>query len=177
MRLNLAKRTERRLPQRVMQSLEGFPEPNRRWSMDSVSDRPVSGPSSRTLNVVNEGAREALAIKVDPSLPAERVIRVLAQIKNSRPLPTQIRADNGPELISSKLVEWSEKNGFRLQYFQQWASFRLPRHLIALRSMAFRRESLTFGAASGERVCHLWSLDSCLVSRVRKGEVTSDLMS
>ncbi len=30
----------------------------------------------------------------------------------------QIRVDNGPERISSKLVEWSERNGVRLQTIQ-----------------------------------------------------------
>jgi putative transposase len=118
MRLNLPRRTKRRLPQRVKQPLEVVPEPNRGWSMDFMSDSLVSGQLFRTFNVVDEGTREALAIEVDTSLPAERVIRVLEQIKDSRPLPMQIRVDNGPELISSKLVEWSEKNGVRLQYIQ-----------------------------------------------------------
>ena len=118
MRLNLPRRTKRRLPQRVKQPLEVVPEPNRGWSMDFMSDSLVSGQRFRTFNVVDEGTREALAIEVDTSLPAERVVRVLEQIKDSRPLPTQIRVDNGPELISSKLVEWSEKNGVRLQYIQ-----------------------------------------------------------
>jgi putative transposase len=86
--------------------------------MDFMSDSLVLGQRFRTFNVVDEGPREALAIEVDTSLPAERVIRVLEQIKDSRPLPMQIRVDNGPQLISSKLVEWSEKNGVRLQTIQ-----------------------------------------------------------
>ena len=86
--------------------------------MDFMSDSLVSGQRFRTFNVVDEGTREALAIEVDTSLPAERVIRVLEQIKDSRPLPMQIRVDNGPERISSKRVEWSEKNGVRLQCIQ-----------------------------------------------------------
>ncbi|MBK9193591.1 MAG: transposase [Flavobacteriales bacterium] len=35
--------------------------------------------------------REVLAIEVDTSLPAQRVIRALEQIKEHRPLPTAIR--------------------------------------------------------------------------------------
>ena len=118
MRLNLPRRTKRRLPKRVKQPLEVPPEPNQMWTMDFMSDSLVFGQRFRTLNVVDEGTREALAIEVDTSLPAERVIRVLERIKDSRPLPKQIRVDNGPELISSKLVEWSEKNGLALQYIQ-----------------------------------------------------------
>jgi len=55
---------------------------------------------------------------VDTSLPAERVIRVLEQLKDSHPLPEQIRVDNGPELISSKLVAWCERHNIRLHHIQ-----------------------------------------------------------
>jgi putative transposase len=118
MRLNLPRRTKRRLPNRVKQPLDVAPEPNRMWSMDFTSDSLISGKRFRTLNVVDEGTREALAIEVDTSLPAERVIRVLEQIKDSRPLPKQIRVDNGPELISSKLVEWCGLHQITLHYIQ-----------------------------------------------------------
>ena len=72
--------------------------------MDFMHDTLYHGKRFRSLNVFDEGVREALAIEVDSSLPAERVIRVLEQIKDSRALPEQIRIDNGPKLISFKLV-------------------------------------------------------------------------
>ena len=71
--------------------------------MDFMPDTPYHGKGFRTLNVFDEGVREALAIEVDSSLPAASVIRVLEQIKDNRALPEQIRVDNGPELVSSKL--------------------------------------------------------------------------
>ena len=52
-----------------------------------MHDTLYHGKGLRTLNVFDEGVREALAIVVDSSLPAERVIRVLEQIKDSRALP------------------------------------------------------------------------------------------
>ena len=55
---------------------------------------------------------------MDTSLPTDRVIRVLEQLKESRPLPEQIRVDNGPEFISSKLVAWCEKHQIKLHYIQ-----------------------------------------------------------
>ena len=55
---------------------------------------------------------------MDTSLPADRVIRVIEQLKESRSLPQQIRVDNGPELISSKLVAWCETHGIRLHHIQ-----------------------------------------------------------
>lgn len=86
--------------------------------MDFTSDNLLSGRRFRTLNVVDEGTWEALAIEVDTSLPAERVIRVLQQIKDIRPLPKQIRVDNGSKLISSKLGEWCESHRITLHYIQ-----------------------------------------------------------
>ena len=63
--------------------------------MDFMHDTLYHGKRFRTLNVFDEGVREVLAIEVDSSLPAERVIRVLNQIGESRTLPEQIRVDNG----------------------------------------------------------------------------------
>ena len=88
------------------------------WAMDFMYDTLFCGKRFRTFNLIDEGAREALAIEIDSSLPAERVVRVLDQLKESRPLPDQIRIDNGPELQSAKLVAWAETNGVRLHYIQ-----------------------------------------------------------
>ena len=55
----------------------------------------------RVLNVIDEGARECLAIEADTSLPAPLLVRVMEQLKGDRGLPKQIRVDNGPELVSS----------------------------------------------------------------------------
>jgi hypothetical protein len=38
------------------------------------------GPRFRTLNILDEGVREALAIEIDTSLPAERAVRTLQQL-------------------------------------------------------------------------------------------------
>ena len=118
MRLNLPRRAKRRLPARTRQPLEAPPEADRMWSMDFMHDTLYHGKRFRTLNVFDEGVREILAIEVDTSLPAGRVIRVLEQIKESRTLPSQIRVDNGPELISAKLVAWCELHGIRLHHIQ-----------------------------------------------------------
>jgi hypothetical protein len=46
------------------------------------------------LNVLDEGVREALAIEIDTSLPAARVVRTLQQLATWRGLPKAIRLDN-----------------------------------------------------------------------------------
>jgi len=85
-------------------------------------DTLYGGRKFRTLKVLDEGVREALAIEVDASLASERVVRVLEQFKERRGLPTQIRVDNGPEFISQTLVLWAEENGVKLHYIQPWKS-------------------------------------------------------
>jgi len=66
--------------------------------------------------------REVLAIEIDTSLPAERVVRVLEQTTSWRGQPKRIRVDNGPEFISSKLGLWCEEKGIALQFIQPFFS-------------------------------------------------------
>jgi len=118
MKLNLPRRTKKRIPKRTYQPLEVASEPNKMWSMDFVSDSLYQGRCFRTLNVIDEGIREALAIEVDTSLPASRIVRVLEQLEERRGLPEQIRVDNGPEFISQLLKDWCKSKGINLHYIQ-----------------------------------------------------------
>ena len=68
---------------------------------DQLSD----GRSIRLFNVIDDFNREALGIDVDFTLPSERVIHTLDQIISWRGKPSIIRADNGPELVSDRLME------------------------------------------------------------------------
>ncbi len=79
--------------------LEVAPVPNAVWSVDFVHDTLYGGRRFRTLNVMDEGVRECLAIEIDTSLPGARLVRTLEQIKASQGVPNAIRCDNGPELI------------------------------------------------------------------------------
>lgn len=92
--------------------------PNVRWSMDFVSDAIAGGRKFRTLNVVDDCTREALAMEVDFSLPAARVIRALDEIAVERGYPQAIVTDNGPEFISVALGIWAEEHGVTLSFIQ-----------------------------------------------------------
>ena len=94
LRLNLPRRTKKRLPVRVRQPLTVAPQPNVVWAVDFMSDTLYDGRRFRTLNVLDEGGRYGLAIEIDTSLPAERVIRVLEQVVSWRGQPQAIRLDN-----------------------------------------------------------------------------------
>jgi putative transposase len=75
---------------------------NVRWSMDFVSDALANGRKFRTLNIVDDCTREALAMESDFSLPALRVIRVLDAIAAERGYPLMIVVDNGPEARAAR---------------------------------------------------------------------------
>lgn len=118
MRLNIRRRAKRRLPARIREALIIPEGPNEVWSIDFMSDALVDGRKFRVLNVIDDFNRESLAIEVDTSLPARRVIRALERIVARRGKPTCIRTDNGPEFISHLLKEWCEENEIRLMYIQ-----------------------------------------------------------
>ncbi len=67
--------------------------PNKTWSMDFIADQLSVGRSIRTLNVLDDFNREGLAIEVDFSLPAERVVRSLNQTFEWRGEPQTIRVE------------------------------------------------------------------------------------
>jgi putative transposase len=91
---------------------------NQTWSVDFMTDALSSGRRFRTLNVVDDFTREALAIEVDTSLGGLRVARVLDDLKMQRGLPRQIRSDNGPEFTSRALDQWTYEQGIRWHYIQ-----------------------------------------------------------
>jgi len=89
---------------------------NQRWSMDFTLDTLADGRNFRTLNVVDDFSREALAIEVDTSLPGLRVARVLDRLATTRGLPAMITVDNGPEFTSRALDAWAYARGVKLQF-------------------------------------------------------------
>jgi putative transposase len=118
LRLNLPRRAKKRLPLRLRQPLAVLPHPNVVWAVDFMSDTLYGGRRFRTLNILDEGVREGLAIEVDTSLPAERVIRVLAQVVAWRGRPQALRLDNGPELLADRFVTWCAEHAIELRYIQ-----------------------------------------------------------
>ena len=118
LRLNLPRRTKKRLPIRLRQPLTVTPQPNLVWAVDFMSDTLYGGRRFRTLTVLDEGVREGLAIEIDTSLPAERVIRVLEQVVSWRGQPQAIRLDNGPEFIAESFISWCAERAIQLWHIQ-----------------------------------------------------------
>ena len=118
MRLNLKRKAKKRLSTRERQPLLQTHELNRVWALDFMRDTMYDGRPFRTLNVIDEGNREALRIEVGTSIPAGRVVRVLDQLLELYGRPEAIRLDNGPELTASALTDWAEANAVRLMFIQ-----------------------------------------------------------
>jgi len=97
------------------------PEPTRvgeRWSMDFMQDSLVTGRCFRTLNVVDDLSREALAIEIAKSISGAYVVRVLERLVAERGAPDVIVMDNGPEFTSRVLDAWAYENHVRLHFIQ-----------------------------------------------------------
>jgi putative transposase len=118
LRLNLPRRAKRRLPGRLRQSLEAPRQLNHTWAIDFMADALYGGRKIRTLNVIDEGNREALAIDVALSIPSVRVIRILEELVAVHGRPVALRVDNGPELISEAFLTWCGEQGIEVRHIQ-----------------------------------------------------------
>ncbi len=118
MKLNLPRRTKRRLPARVQQPMVVEARANAGWAMDFMSDTLYHGRRFRTLNILDEGVREVLDIVIDTSIPGGRVVRTLDRLVEWRGKPEAIRVDNGPEYLSQVFADWCRRHHVKLHYIQ-----------------------------------------------------------
>jgi len=75
-------------------------ELNNIWALDLMRDTMYDGKPFRTLNVIDEGNREALRIECGTSIPSGRLVRVMDQRIEVCGKLQAIRMDNGPEMTS-----------------------------------------------------------------------------
>jgi putative transposase len=73
--------------------------PDRRWSLDFVSDAFTDGHRFRVLAVVDDFTRECLTLVPDTSISGARVARELDAVVS----------DNDTELTSMAILRWSEE--------------------------------------------------------------------
>ena len=116
MGLNLPRRTKKRIPKMPKVPLIAPTEANSMWALDFMYDTLHYGRPFRTLNVIDESNREILAIEIDISLPAARVVRTLEQLEEIHGLPQAIRLDNGSELRSAVFTSWCAEKGVELKF-------------------------------------------------------------
>lgn len=86
------------------------------WSMDFVSDSFAERTVFRVLNVLDEAAREAIALEPRRHHSGTTVASLLDQLGEARGLPEVIVVDNGPEFTSKALNRWAYQKGVRLHF-------------------------------------------------------------
>lgn len=118
LRLNLPRRTVRRVPKRIRQPLEAPRTLNQTWAMDFMSDMLYDGRRMRLLTIIDEGNREALDIVVGVSMPSVRVTRILDALALVHGAPQAIRVDNGPEFLAQPFVDWCTAHGTTIHHIQ-----------------------------------------------------------
>ncbi|HLQ46238.1 MAG TPA: IS3 family transposase, partial [Planctomycetaceae bacterium] len=90
---------------------------NERWSIDFMSDALADGRKLRLFNAVDDFSREAIAMFLDTSITAARVIQILDRVASERGgYPASIVLDNGPEFISRALDRWAYQHGIKLDF-------------------------------------------------------------
>ena len=149
MKLNLPRRAKRRLPHRVQQPMEVAARANAEWSMDFMADTLYQGCRFRTLNILDEGVREALAIVSDTSIPGARVVRTLERLVAWRGKPDAIRVDNGPEYLSQVLIAWCGTKAYNSTTSSLASRIRMPTSNASIAPSGMRSWMLTCSNRSG----------------------------
>ena len=92
--------------------------PNHVWAYDFMEDSCVHGRKLRILTVVDEFTRESHETYVDYSIPAAKVIEVLAFLFFLHGFPEYLRSDNGPEFIAAAIQDWLAKQEIQTAYIE-----------------------------------------------------------
>ena len=116
--LNQRRKARKRLPERVKKPLVQPAAPLETWSVDFMSDVLTNQRKFRTLNVIDDYNREAVAIEVAHTMPAVKVTELLERIITEQGKPKCIRVDNGPEFISKEFNAWCSGKNIKIQYTQ-----------------------------------------------------------
>lgn len=91
------------------------------WTWDFIHDRTASGRPLKWFAVTDEYTRECLALEVDRSITADRVLDVLTNLFLTRGVPQHIRSDNGPEFIAAAIRRHGAQAGLEMLYIEPGA--------------------------------------------------------
>jgi putative transposase len=80
----------------------------------------------RVPAIVDDFTREALARVVDSSIGGRRVVRELDAVIARRGRPTMIVSDNGTELTSRAVLEWTNRTGISWHYIAPGKPRQMP---------------------------------------------------
>ena len=94
--------------------------PDHVWALDFQFDKTVNGRAIKLLNIIDEYARESLAIVVDHFIDADNTVTALEKTVIDRGrAPEFIRCDNGPELTAHALTDCRTTSRAGTHYIDQ----------------------------------------------------------
>jgi len=125
-RLNIPRRTRRRVPRRLRQPLVAADALTMTWALDFMVDTLYDGRRFRTLNVIDESNREGLAIQIGTTLPNLRVIAVLEELIALHGTPQHLRVDNGPSSPRSRSPHGVKPTAFTCATYSPASHRRTP---------------------------------------------------
>lgn len=105
------RKVKRRIPNPDKQVLLQPTRSNITWSLDFMEDRLENGRRFRTLNIIDDYNREALAIEVDYSFPSAKVVDMVKRVIDWRGKPDEVRSDNGTEFIAKDFSVFCSNSG------------------------------------------------------------------
>ena len=85
--------------------------PKARWSVDFVHDQLSGRRRFRILNVIDDFAKECLAVIADTSISGRRVARELDAVMAWRGRSDPIVFDHGTEFTSNVMLAWAQEHG------------------------------------------------------------------
>ena len=88
------------------------------WSYDFMIDRTANGRTFKILNIIDEYARECLAVMVARKIRNQDVIDLLFHLFIFRGIPEHIRSDNGPEFTAKAIRKWLARLGVKTLFIE-----------------------------------------------------------
>jgi len=110
------RRVKRRIPNPEKTPLLQPISSNLTWSIDFMDDRLINGRKFRTLNMIDDYNREALAVDIEFSFPSERVVERIKDIIEWKGKPDEIRSDNGTEFVAKSFEAFC--NEFKIKHIR-----------------------------------------------------------
>ena len=100
--------------------------PNQVWALDFQFDETTDRRRLKSLHVVDEHTREALAMRVGRTCTSDEVVDVLVNLVAARGAPQHLRMDNGPEMIAWALRDYCRMAGTRTSFIEPGSPWENP---------------------------------------------------
>jgi putative transposase len=118
-------RKRRRVSPDVSQRLRAE-RPNQVWALDFQFDETTDRRRLKSLHVVDEHTREALAMRVGRTCTSDEVVDVLIDLVAVRGAPEHLRMDNGPEMIAWALRDYCRLTSTRTAFIEPGSPWENP---------------------------------------------------